>query len=125
MKKTFLMIAASAIILPSAVTAKDVDRATFEKRAEKQFVELDLDGSGAIDGAELEALVEDKESKRADRKDEEMRKINEKRVSKFLEGRDTNGDGAIDLAEFKAEKISRFESKDTNGNGILEEAEKG
>lgn len=126
--KSIKLMAIAAIALPLAATpvaAKDMDRATFEKRAGKQFDKADLDSTGVLETADITAIVEAKEKRRAERRGGEPRRVNAKRIARYLEGIDTNENGTVEREEFVADRMVRFDKKDTNGNGVLEDSERG
>ena len=125
MKNSIIFAAATlGLAVAGQAQAKDLDREKFEQRAEKQFGEADLDGSGMLENSDIVAMLEGMEQRRAERRGEDARPVRERRVERWLDGKDTNGDGMLSKDEFVAMRLANFEEKDSDNDGVLDDSER-
>ena len=120
--KTLILGTIVALSIPAMAQAQD--RATYQERQENRFAGFDTNSSGILENAELVAMLEQQEERRAERTGEDARPVRARRVTRWLDGKDTDGDGQLSLVEFITERMARFDEQDVNNNGVRGESEK-
>lgn len=158
MKKTLIAGAALAAMLTGSIAIAQpgggkmrgpdanqdgvITEAEVRAHARERFTKMDINNDGKIDQAEMTALREARQAKRAERMasrpEARQGEAGERKGGKWRGKRggdgegmqrgmmrlDTNNDGAISLAEFEAAAIERFKRQDTNNDGQVTKAER-
>jgi len=88
----------------------------FDSRARERFGRLDKNGDNVIDAAEIEAMINDRMSRRQGRQAGQM-------GGRMMRAFDGNRDGKVSLDEVRAEFARRFAEADLNSDGKVDDAD--
>ncbi|MFN3387906.1 MAG: hypothetical protein ACK40O_03175 [Allosphingosinicella sp.] len=152
MKKIILAGAAALTLVgtasaqqPSQAPAGDITRAAAIADAERRFAQLDADGNGTLEAAEMRQAFEQRRAERRQRMEARLSAMSPEERAQFEQrragrggkegarrgggreggkGMSRRGDGGpVTLAQFRARAEQRFDRLDLDGNGVITAAE--
>jgi hypothetical protein len=134
-------LAGTALAGPMGARA-DIDKngqltkAELTTHLDQRFKAIDANGNGQIEAAEMQAAKQERQAKKAERREARSgdavgkrsgENRGEHRGGKHAGKRgqiDANGDGIISRAEFGARALARFDRVDANSDGVLTQEER-
>lgn len=117
-------------------TDGQLTKAELTAHLDQRFKTMDANGNGQIETAEMQAAKQDRQAKRAERREARSGEAVGKRSGENRgENRgarrggqrgqiDANGDGIISRAEFGARALTRFDRADANSDGVVTKDER-
>jgi hypothetical protein len=130
-------LAGTAMAGPMGARA-DIDKngqltkAELTAHLDQRFKAIDTNGNDQIETAEMQAAKQERQVKRAERREARSGETAGKRSGEHRGGKqagkrgqiDANGDGIITRDEFGARALKRFDRADANGDGVVTQEER-